>query len=177
MFGRSMFRRGQDFSRNFCRKLQFFKVSRSFECLIFPGLTTIRLKSRQKSRKIKMRSHAPKVKRNETMTLSDRKHFAAMIRSGAKYREVLKEHLRIFKKTIRQVFKSIDNFVKSKPTNQSVWKLLSESTYRRIKRNAESILNLESHRLKAASYRKNHDDERKTFESHCKQVILYCHRR
>ena len=57
-----------------------------------------------------MRSHAPKVKRNETMTLSDRKHFAAMIRSGAKYREVLKEHLRIFKKTIRQVFKSIDNF-------------------------------------------------------------------
>ena len=33
-----------------------------------------------------MRSHAPKVKRNETMTLSDRKHFAAMIRSGAKYR-------------------------------------------------------------------------------------------
>ena len=23
MFGRSMFRRGQDFSRNFCRKLQF----------------------------------------------------------------------------------------------------------------------------------------------------------
>ena len=119
MFGRSMFRRGQDFSRNFCRKLQFLKVSRSFECLIFPGLTTIRLKSRQKSRKIKMRSHAPKVKRNETMTLSDRKHFAAMIRSGAKYREVLKEHLRIFKKTIRQVFKSIDNFVKSKPTNQS----------------------------------------------------------
>ena len=40
-----MFRRGQDFSRNFCRKLHFFKVSRSFECLIFPGLTTIRLKS------------------------------------------------------------------------------------------------------------------------------------
>jgi len=25
MFGRSMFRRGQDFSRNFCRKLQFLK--------------------------------------------------------------------------------------------------------------------------------------------------------
>ena len=25
----------KDFSRNFCRKLQFFKVSRSFECLIF----------------------------------------------------------------------------------------------------------------------------------------------
>ena len=38
-------------------------------------------------------------------------------------------------------------------------------------------MNLESHRLKAASYRKNHDDERKTFESHCKQVILDCHRR
>ena len=54
-----------------------------------------------------MRSNAPKVKRNETMTLSDRKHFAAMIRSGAKYREVLKEHLRVFKKTITQVFKSI----------------------------------------------------------------------
>ena len=33
------------------------------------------------------------------MTLSDRKHFAAMIRSGARYREVLQEHLRIFKKT------------------------------------------------------------------------------
>jgi len=38
-------------------------------------------------------------------------------------------------------------------------------------------LNLESHRLKAASYRKNHEDERKTWESHCKQVILDCHRR
>ena len=118
MFGRSMFGRTfleiffEIFSRNFCRKLQFFKVSRSFECLIFPGLTTIRLKSQQKSRKIKMRSNAPKVKRNETMTLSDRKHFAAMIRSGAKYREVLQEHLRIFKK--RQ---SSNNFVKSKPTN------------------------------------------------------------
>ena len=46
-----------------------------------------------------MRSKAPKVKRNEILTLSDRKHFAAMIRSGAKYREVLQEHLRIFKKT------------------------------------------------------------------------------
>ena len=46
MFGRTS---GQDFSRNFCRKLQFFKVSGSFECLIFPGLTTIRLKSRHKS--------------------------------------------------------------------------------------------------------------------------------
>ena len=101
MFGRTS---GHDFSCNFCRKLQFFKVSRSFECLIFPGLTTIRLKSRQKSRKIKMRSNAPKVKRNETMTLSDRKHFAAMIRSWAKYREVLQEHLRIFKKTIFRGF-------------------------------------------------------------------------
>ena len=72
--------------------------------LFFPGPTMIRSKSRQK---IKLRSNAPKVKRNETMKLSDRKHFAAMIRSGAKYREVLKEHLRIFKKTIWQVFKSI----------------------------------------------------------------------
>ena len=35
----------------------------------------------------------------------------------------------------------------------------------------------ESHRLKAASYRKKHDDERKTWESHCKQVILDFHKR
>ena len=35
----------------------------------------------------------------------------------------------------------------------------------------------DSHRLKATSYRKKHDDERKTWESHCKQVILDCHRR
>ena len=63
-----------------------------------------------------MRSKAPKEKRNEILTLSDRKHFAAMIRSGAKYREVLQEHLRIFKKTIRQVFKPIDYSFKSKPT-------------------------------------------------------------
>ena len=51
-----------------------------------------------------MRSKAPKEKRNETMTLSDRKYFATMIRSGAKYKEVRQEHLRIFKKTIRHVF-------------------------------------------------------------------------
>ena len=51
-----------------------------------------------------MRTKVPKEKRNETLTLSDRKHFAAMIRSGAKYQEVLREHLRIYKKTIRHVF-------------------------------------------------------------------------
>ena len=121
-----------------------------------------------------MRSNAPKVKRNETMTLSDRKHFAAMIRSGAKYQEVLKEHLRIYKKTIRHVF----NFVRG-PTNRrhSVWKLLSERTYYRIKQDAESILKRDSHRLKAASYRKKYDDERKTWESHCKKLILDFHQR
>ena len=81
--------------------------------LFFPGPTMIRSKSRQK---IKLRSNAPKVKRNETMKLSDRKHFAAMIRSGAKYREVLKEHLRIFKKTIRHVF----NFFFSRPEGQVI---------------------------------------------------------
>ena len=41
----------------FWRKLQFLKVSRSYECLIFPGATMIRIKSRQK---IKMRSKAPR---------------------------------------------------------------------------------------------------------------------
>ena len=54
-----------------------------------------------------MRSKASKEKRNDTMTLSDRKYFATMIRSGAKYKEVRQEHLRIFKKTIRHVFNLI----------------------------------------------------------------------
>ena len=44
MFGRPS---GQEFSRNFWRKLQFFKVSRSYGCFIFPGATMIRLTSRQ----------------------------------------------------------------------------------------------------------------------------------
>ena len=35
MFGRPS---GQDFSRNFWRKLQFFKLSRSYDCLFFPGV-------------------------------------------------------------------------------------------------------------------------------------------
>ena len=84
-----MFRR-QDFSRNFCRKLQFFKVSRSYDCLIFPSTTMITLKSRQIHK-----NENQSTKRNETLTLSDRKHFAAMLSSGAKYKEVLREHLRI----------------------------------------------------------------------------------
>ena len=52
------------------------------------------------------------------MKLSDRKHFAAMIRSGAKYREVLKEHLRIFKKTIRHVFNFFRGLMDTSHTSQ-----------------------------------------------------------
>ena len=68
-------------------------------------------------------------------------------------------------------------FSNPRNTSHSVWKLLSERTYRRIKQNAESILNTESHRLKTASYRKKHDDERIEWESHCKKKILDLHKR
>ena len=114
--------------------------------------TVVRLKSRQK---LKMRTKAPQEKRNQNMTLSDRKHFAAMIQSGAKYKEVLAEHLRMFNATI------------------------SRRTYQRIKRDSESILACNSHRLKTASYRTKgqHGDEKESFELHCKQVILDCKRR
>ena len=97
-----------------------------------------------------MSAKVPKEKRNEIMTLSDRKHFAAMIQNGAKYKEILAEHLRIFKKTI------------------------SRRTYQRIKRDSESILASTSHRLKTASYQTKHGDEKKSFELHCKQVLLDC---
>ena len=86
-----------------------------------------------------------------------------MIRSGAKYKEVLREYLKIYKRPEKYLSFSL--------------KLLSERTYYRIKHDAESILNRDSHRLKASSYRKNHDDERKTWESHCKQKVLDLHRR
>ena len=99
-----------------------------------------------------MRTKASKEKRNQNMTLSDRKHFATMIREGAKYKEILAEHLRMFKKTI------------------------SRRTYQRIKRDSESIIASNSHRLKTASYRTKHGDEKKSFELHCKQVILDCDR-
>ena len=53
-----------------------------------------------------MRSKAPKEKRNETMTLSDRKYFATMIRSGAKYKDKI---------NIKLIFK---NFEKNLKTGQ-----------------------------------------------------------
>ena len=59
---------------------------------------------------------APKPKRNEQMTLSQKKYFANFVKSGASYKSFAFEYLRIFKKST------------------------SRSTYHRIKKNADSIL-------------------------------------
>ena len=133
------------FHENFCPKKGFFII---FEKLWSDCLALIQRLSDQNLDKFKMRTKTPKAKKNEIMTLEHRKYFANMIQSGAKYREVLNEHLRIFKKTI------------------------SKSTYHRIKKDASVILAMASHRLKTASYRRQHEDEKKEFESHCKSVIL-----
>ena len=96
---------------------------------------------------------APKPKRNEQMTLSQKKYFANFVKSGASYKSFAFEYLRIFKKST------------------------SRSTYHRIKKNADSILGLVTHRTKNATYNRKIDDELKQFERHCRTVIIKCHQR
>ena len=79
-------------------------------------------------------------KRNEQMTLSQKKYFANFVKSGASYKSFAFEYLRIFKKST------------------------SRSTYHRIKKNADSILGLVTHRTKNATYNRKIDDELKQFE-------------
>ena len=95
----------------------------------------------------------PTPKRNEQMSIAHKKYFANFIKSGASYRSFAFEHLRIFKKST------------------------SRSTYHRIKKNADSILGLVTHRTKNATYNRKIDDELKLFEQHCRKVILDCHQR
>ena len=96
---------------------------------------------------------APKPKRNEQMTLSQKKYFANFVKSGAFYKSFAFEYLRIFKKST------------------------CRSTYHRIKKNADSILGLETHRTKNSSFNRKIDDELKQFERHCRTVIIKCHQR
>ena len=84
----------------------------------------------------------PTPKRNEQMSIAHKKYFANFIKSGASYRSFAFEHLRIFKKST------------------------SRSTYHRIKKNADSILGLVTHRTKNATYNRKIDDELKLFEQH-----------
>ena len=56
-----------------------------------------------------MSAKVPKEKRNEIMTLSDRKHFAAMIQNGAKYKEILAEHLTKIMEKMRLRLKTMLN--------------------------------------------------------------------
>ena len=95
----------------------------------------------------------PTPKRNEQMSIAHKKYFANFIKSGASYKSFAFEYLRIFKK----------------PT--------SRSTYHRIKKNADSILGLVTHRAKNASYNRKNEDELKQFERHCRKVIISCHER
>jgi len=60
---------------------------------------------------------APKEKRNEQMSLAHRKYFVNFIRSGGNYKSFRAEYLRIFKKET------------------------SRSTFTRLKRDSEKILN------------------------------------
>ena len=90
---------------------------------------------------------APTPKRNEQMSLSHRKYFANFIKSGASYKSFAFEYLRIFKKST------------------------SRSTYHRIKKNADSILGLVTHRTKNATYNRKNEHELKQFERHCRNVI------
>ena len=60
---------------------------------------------------------APEEKRNEQMSLAHRKYFANFIRSGGNYKSFRAEYLRIFKKET------------------------SRSTFARLKRDSEKILN------------------------------------
>ena len=73
---------------------------------------------------IKNKMQAPKEKRNEQMTLAHRKYFVNFIRSGGNYKSFRAEYLRIFKKET------------------------SRSTFTRLKRDSEKILNAETHREK-----------------------------
>ena len=98
-----------------------------------------------------MNMKAPKPKRNEQMTIAQKKYFANFIKSGASYKSFAAEHLRIFKKSG------------------------SRSTYQRIKKNAESLLSLVSHRTKNVTYKRKNEDELKQFEEHCKRIILDCY--
>ena len=96
---------------------------------------------------------APTPKRNEQMSIAHKKYFANFIKSGASYKSFAFEYLRIFKKST------------------------SRSTYHRIKKNADSILGLVTHRAKNASYNRKNEDELKQFERHCRKVIISCHER
>ena len=62
---------------------------------------------------------APKEKKNEQMSLAHRKYFVNFIRSGGNYKSFRAEYLRIFKKET------------------------SRSTFARLKRDSEKILNTE----------------------------------
>ena len=96
---------------------------------------------------------APTPKRNEQMSIAHKKYFANFIKSGASYKSFAFEYLRIFKKST------------------------SRSTYHRIKKNADSILGLVTHRAKNTSYNRKNEDELKQFERHCRRVIISCHER
>ena len=100
-----------------------------------------------------MNMKAPKPKRNEQMTIPHTNYFANWIKSGAPYKSFAFEYLQIFKKST------------------------SRSTYHRIKKNADSMLGLVTHRTKNATYNRKIDDEFKLFEQHCRKVILNCHQR
>ena len=96
---------------------------------------------------------APKEKRNEQMSLAHRKYFVNFIRSGGNYKSFRAEYLRIFKKET------------------------SRSTFARLKRDSEKILNAETHREKRATYITENHEEKKLFEKHCVKVITDCYKR
>ena len=87
------------------------------------------------------------------MSLAHRKYFVNFIRSGGNYKSFRAEYLRIFKKET------------------------SRSTFTRLKRDSEKILNAETHREKRATYITENHGEKKLFEKHCVKVITDCYKR
>ena len=53
----------------------------------------------------------------------------------------------------------------------------SRSTFARLKRDSEKILNAETHREKRATYITENHEEKKLFEKHCVKVITDCYKR
>ena len=91
--------------------------------------------------------------RNEQMSLKQKKYFCKYIKDGATWNSFKVEF-------------------KTKMKRQT-----SRSTYQRLKKDADSILETVTHRAKRANYKTKNEEEKKKFESHCKDVILACHQR
>ena len=139
----------QFFRKNFfCQKSLFWNLENINERMLFTCFT-----DRLNLDRNRYEYESTKTKEKWTNDVIAKKYFANFVKSGASYKSFAFEYLRIFKKST------------------------SRSTYHRIKKNADSILGLVTHRTKNATYNRKIDDELKQFERHCRTVIIKCHQR